>query len=263
MRSTPVVFLAAQIAAGISAAAFTLGGSLSLIEPQVLASRIVVTTLIRKAVIGMVTHLAESVANQTVTTFLAQFIEFCQKRRAGFDGKQIALATQNGAIGGAVGFGMGNLGGLARTGVGKIAGNKIPVPDVLTKVREGPGARPHQPERHVLRLRRIFPEQETQRDRRRKGRRTATRRCTGDRHTSGRGRHSGPCTGAAELAILDQGPGRPDGPSGAGALTGPAGGSGTSPSSTGGGVGRCQRSLAAWTAAGTVHHASVAVLRQN
>jgi hypothetical protein len=131
-----LIFLAAQIAADIAAAFFTFGESLTLIEPEMLATRALVTMLIRKTIVGLVTHLAESVANQTVTTFVAQFIEFCQGRRSSFDGGQIALAAQNGAIGGALGFGMGNLGGLVKNGFGKLT-KGIPVPAAVAHV---PGA---------------------------------------------------------------------------------------------------------------------------
>jgi hypothetical protein len=33
--------------------------------------------LIGKSIVGLVAHVIESVANQTVTTFFAQFIKFC------------------------------------------------------------------------------------------------------------------------------------------------------------------------------------------
>jgi hypothetical protein len=132
-----LIFLAAQIAADIAAAAFTFGESLTLIEPEMLATRAFVTMLIRKTIVVLVTHLTESVANQTVTTFTAQFIEFCQGRRSSFDAGQIALAAQNGAIGGAVGFGLGNLGGFAKTGFGKLTQHRIPIPATGASV---PGA---------------------------------------------------------------------------------------------------------------------------
>jgi hypothetical protein len=129
-----LIFLAAQIAADIAAAPFTFGASAALIEAEMVATRTVVATVIRRSIIGLLAHLAESIANQTVTTFIAQFIEWCQKRRPGLDGRQVALAARNGLIGGTVGFGMGNLGGLGKSGIGKLTQDHIPTAGVLTHV---------------------------------------------------------------------------------------------------------------------------------
>jgi hypothetical protein len=128
-----LILLAAQIAADVAAAAFTFGASATLIGPEMVATRVAIVTAIRSAVIRLTSHLVESVANQVVMTFLAQLIEMAQHRRKSFDGGQIALAAKNGAIGGAVGFGMGNLGGLAKSGLGRI-GSHIPVPNAFAHV---------------------------------------------------------------------------------------------------------------------------------
>jgi hypothetical protein len=129
-----LIFLAAQIAADIAAAPFTFGGSTALIEAHEVAVRAAIVTMIRKAIVKLAAHLAESVANQTVTTFIAQLIEWLQKRRHSFDAGQIALAAKNGAIGGAVGFGMGNLGGLAKMGAGKLSRGGIIAPAALANI---------------------------------------------------------------------------------------------------------------------------------
>lgn len=128
-----LILLALQIAADLAAAAFTMGASTLAIEPQMIATRTVIIGFIRSAMIRLTSHLVESVANQVVMTFIAQLIERAQHRRSGFDVGQIALAAKNGAIGGAVGFGMGNLGGLAKSGLGKL-GAHIPLPDAVGHV---------------------------------------------------------------------------------------------------------------------------------
>jgi hypothetical protein len=124
-----LVFLAAQIAADITAAAFTFGASTAAIPAEEAAARFTILSVIRSAVFKLVSHMVESIASQVVFTFFAQFIEYCQGRRKSFDGSQIATSAENGAIGGAIGFGMGGLG----KGLGKLGG-KIPLPNSITNL---------------------------------------------------------------------------------------------------------------------------------
>jgi hypothetical protein len=118
-----LVVLAAEIAIDIALAPFTFGASESAAVAQTAAARITCTMLIRKAVIKLIAHLAESEFNQVGLDFFAQFIEICQHRRSGFDAGELRIAATNGAVGGAVGFGMGGLGALFKKGIGKAAGD--------------------------------------------------------------------------------------------------------------------------------------------
>ena len=129
-----LILLAVQIAIDIYEAFFTGGASLLQIAPQMIATRISIMTLIRQTIIRLTSHMAESVANQVVMTVIAQGIADA-RHHAHFDAGQVALAAENGAIGGGVGFGMGvlgkGLGSASKKGLGAL-GIHLAVPRALT-----------------------------------------------------------------------------------------------------------------------------------
>jgi hypothetical protein len=121
-----LVILVIEIAADIAAAPFTFGASLANIAVEMTATRVAIVTVIRRVVIGLVSHLAASVLAQVGATFLAEFIEWCRHKGAGFNTALLATAAVNGTVGGAVGFGMGGLGHLAKTGAAKSLRDVVP-----------------------------------------------------------------------------------------------------------------------------------------
>jgi hypothetical protein len=123
---TQLVILAAEIAIDLALAPFTFGASEGAAVAETAATRVAVNVLIRKTVIKLIAHLAESEFNQVGLDFFAQFIEICQHRRTGFDTNELKTAAINGAVGGAVGFGMGGLGSLVKNGLGKGLGDHLP-----------------------------------------------------------------------------------------------------------------------------------------
>jgi hypothetical protein len=121
-----LVILAAEIAIDLALAPFTFGASEGAAVAETAATRVAVNVLIRKTVIKLIAHLTESEFNQVGLDFFAQFIEICQHRRSGFDTNELKTAAINGAVGGAVGFGMGGLGSLVKSGLGKGLGDHLP-----------------------------------------------------------------------------------------------------------------------------------------
>ncbi|GAA1982194.1 WXG100 family type VII secretion target [Amycolatopsis minnesotensis] len=121
-----LVLLAIQIAAEIAAAPFTFGASLESIPGEMAATRAVVVTVLRRAVIGLISHLAASLLEQVGVVFLDQFILICQHKLSGFRGDTFKTAAINATVGGAVGLGVGALGGLAKAGTAKSLREHIP-----------------------------------------------------------------------------------------------------------------------------------------
>lgn len=83
-------------------------------------TRAVLQMAVRRAITTMITRVAESILAQVGFTLLAQLIELAQGHRHSLDASQLRTAAINGAVGGAVGVGMGFVGGLARAGAGKL-----------------------------------------------------------------------------------------------------------------------------------------------
>ncbi|MEV5543957.1 hypothetical protein AB0L13_44825 [Saccharopolyspora shandongensis] len=121
-----LVILALQIAAEIAAAPYTFGASLANIIVHMTATRAAIVTVIRRAIIGLISHLAASLLNQVGVVFLAQFILICQHKLSGFRSQAFTAAAVNAAVGGAVGLGMGGLGNLAKTSVAKSLRHTVP-----------------------------------------------------------------------------------------------------------------------------------------
>ncbi|TDD34901.1 WXG100-like domain-containing protein [Saccharopolyspora elongata] len=120
-----LTILAIDIAALIAAAVATFGASTAVIPAKVAATRTTITTVLRKAINQVLAHLAGSVLDQVGVTFFAQFIQICQGKRKGFDGGMLAIAAQNGAIGGAVGIGAGPLGNAIKVSGAKALGSHL------------------------------------------------------------------------------------------------------------------------------------------
>ncbi|QIZ35020.1 hypothetical protein [Saccharopolyspora sp. ASAGF58] len=121
-----LVILAIDIAALIAAAVVTFGASMALIPAKMAATRTTLTTVLRKAITELLAHLASSVFDQVAVTFFAQFIQICQRKRKGFDGGMLAIAAQNGAVGGAVGVGAGALGNAIKVSGAKALSGEVP-----------------------------------------------------------------------------------------------------------------------------------------
>ncbi|MEV0699386.1 hypothetical protein AB0I53_15910 [Saccharopolyspora sp. NPDC050389] len=120
-----LIVLAIDIAALIASAVATFGASTALIPAKMAATRTTLTTVLRKAINQVLAHLAGSVLDQVGVTFFAQFIQICQGKRKGFDGGMLAIAAQNGAVGGAVGIGAGALGNAIKVGGAKALGTHL------------------------------------------------------------------------------------------------------------------------------------------
>ncbi|MEV6233745.1 hypothetical protein AB0L88_38385 [Saccharopolyspora shandongensis] len=121
-----LVILAFDIAALIAAAVVAFGASTALIPVRMAATRTTLTAFLRKAIIEVLAHVASSVFDQVGVTFFAQFIQICQGKRKSFDGGMLAIAAQNGAVGGAVGIGAGALGNTIKVGGAKALNGKVP-----------------------------------------------------------------------------------------------------------------------------------------
>ncbi|WP_101951187.1 hypothetical protein [Mycobacterium sp. 3519A] len=117
--------LATQLA--IDAALWLFGGE-ELAAVEVAATRAVLLLALRRAIITAVTRVAESVLAQVGFTLLAQLIELAQGHRRSLDGSQLRTAAINGAVGGAVGVGAGFIGGMLRSGAGKVVGSGARLP---------------------------------------------------------------------------------------------------------------------------------------
>ncbi|MFI6759092.1 hypothetical protein ACIBF5_08105 [Micromonospora sp. NPDC050417] len=87
---------------------------------DIAAGRTFLWGVLRRVIITAVTRVAESILAQVGFTLLAQLIERAQGHRRSLNGKQLATAAVNGAVGGTVGVGAGFLGGILRSGAGKI-----------------------------------------------------------------------------------------------------------------------------------------------
>ena len=94
-------------------------------EAEIVTTRVFFLMLLRKAVIAAVTRVAESVLAQVGFDLLAQVIELGQHHRGSIDWSEVETAAKNGAIGGAIGFGMGGLGKLMGKGLGKVGGDAL------------------------------------------------------------------------------------------------------------------------------------------
>ncbi|MFD9888114.1 hypothetical protein ACFWY9_02140 [Amycolatopsis sp. NPDC059027] len=121
-----LVLLVIQIAAEIAAAPFTFGASLASIPGEMAATRAAAIIVIRRAVIGLVSHLAASLLEQVGVVFLAQFILSCQHKLSGFRGDMFKTAAVNAVVGGAVGLGAGAAGNLAKNAAAKSLRDHIP-----------------------------------------------------------------------------------------------------------------------------------------
>ncbi|MFB9307520.1 WXG100-like domain-containing protein, partial [Kibdelosporangium philippinense] len=111
-----LVILLIELMADAIAAWFTFGTTSATSATRQLATRAQVFTWIRRAITRLVTHCANSVLAQVGVTFFAQLIQYWEGKRDRIDGQHIRAAAINGAVGGAVGFGMGGLGSLAKIG---------------------------------------------------------------------------------------------------------------------------------------------------
>jgi hypothetical protein len=109
--------LAAQLV--IDTALWLFGGEeAAAVETAV--TRVIVQLALRRAITTVVTRVAESILAQVGFTLLAQLIERAQGHRRSLDVSQLRTAAINGAVGGAVGVGAGSVGGLLRSGAGKL-----------------------------------------------------------------------------------------------------------------------------------------------
>jgi hypothetical protein len=116
-----LVVLAAQIAADVIAAPFSGGASLAEARVATAATRVLIMNLIRQATTKIIAHFASAELGQVGLTFLAQLIEICKHRQSGFNCGELTTAAVNAAIGGAVGLGMGQFGGMLKAGASKLA----------------------------------------------------------------------------------------------------------------------------------------------
>ncbi|MFE0022029.1 hypothetical protein [Amycolatopsis sp. NPDC059021] len=121
-----LVLLVIQIAAEIAAAPFTFGASLASIPGEMAATRAIAVVVIRRAVIGLVSHLAASLLEQVGVVFLAQFILICQHKLSGFRGDMFKTAAVNAVVGGAVGLGAGAAGNFAKNAAAKSLRERVP-----------------------------------------------------------------------------------------------------------------------------------------
>jgi hypothetical protein len=116
-----LVVLALEIAADVAAAPFTFGVSMAKAAVAEAATQVLIMKMIYTAAAKLLAYFASSELNQVGLTFLAQVIEICKHRQQGFNDSEFIAAAENGVIGAAVGFGMGQLGGLLKSGGGKLA----------------------------------------------------------------------------------------------------------------------------------------------
>jgi hypothetical protein len=116
-----LVVLAAQIAVDVIAAPFTGGASMEEAAEAVVATRVLIMILARRLAAKVIAHFAAAELEQVGLTFLAELIEIFRHHQSGFDAAELRTAAINGGIGGAVGLGMGHLGGLLKAGGGKLA----------------------------------------------------------------------------------------------------------------------------------------------
>ncbi|MDX2707785.1 hypothetical protein PV350_33790 [Streptomyces sp. PA03-6a] len=84
---------------------------------DIAATRVLCMAFVRQAVTHMLTRLTESVVAMVGMDLLAQIIEIGRGHRRSPDGHELGVAAVNGAVGGAVGFGMGLVGGAAMNGL--------------------------------------------------------------------------------------------------------------------------------------------------
>ncbi|MFB7504702.1 hypothetical protein [Streptomyces broussonetiae] len=94
-------------------------GGLQAAAAEIAAARVLCLSFLRKAVARALTRVAESVVAQEGFALLAQVIELAQHHRRSLDGSQLKVAAVNGAVGCAVGFGAGLLGGALGHGPAK------------------------------------------------------------------------------------------------------------------------------------------------
>ncbi|GAA4531704.1 WXG100-like domain-containing protein [Amycolatopsis samaneae] len=121
-----LVLLVIQIAMEIAAAPFTFGASLASIPGEMAATRALALVVIRRAVIGLVSHLAASLLEQVGVVFLAQFVLICQHKLSGFRADMFKTAAVNAVVGGAVGLGVGAAGNLAKNAAAKSSSRHVP-----------------------------------------------------------------------------------------------------------------------------------------
>ncbi|RKE10580.1 hypothetical protein C8E86_5493 [Catellatospora citrea] len=88
---------------------------------DIAVTRTLLLQVLRRAISIAVTRVAESILAQVGFTLLAQLIQLAEGHRRSLDGTQLRTAAINGAVGGAVGVGAGFLGGVLRSGAGKLA----------------------------------------------------------------------------------------------------------------------------------------------
>jgi hypothetical protein len=111
-----VSLLAAQLALDLALAVFTGGASMAEAAVETAETRVAIATVIRRCIVRVISHFAGSEFTQLGTTIFTELVV-----QHHLDGSQIRTAAENGAIGGAIGLGMGNLGGLVKAGAGELA----------------------------------------------------------------------------------------------------------------------------------------------
>ena len=117
-----LVVLAIQLAIDLY---FWLVGGEEAAAVEIVTTRVFFLMLLRKALIAMLTRVAESVLAQVGFDLLAQVIELAQHHRGSIDWNEVETSAKNGAIGGMIGFGMGGLGKLMGKGLGKLGGDAL------------------------------------------------------------------------------------------------------------------------------------------